>query len=261
MKFSHMKSLLMGLAAVAAAAFLSGCATISARPRTVVVWSEGTAEVGIYPVDINGAIVEGLKADPRFANDNIVRASLQQPDQGIPDELLNKADVLIWWGHKKHGLVSDELTAKIKQRWQDGKMGYIGLHSAHFAKPNKAILGTPCSFAAYKCDITKTEFTVTDKTHPIAAGLPEKFTIANGERYSDPYLVPEGYKSMFDGLSTLRDGTTENAKMGYAWDNLGKSRAFYLQAGHETDPIFCDPNIRTIIGNATEWVMPRPEQK
>lgn len=228
------------------------------KPRTIVVWSEGTAPTNVYPNDINTAIVEGLKADKRFANDTIIAASLNDPDQGINDALLAKTDVLLWWGHKKHKQVGDELTAKIKQRWMDGKMGFIGLHSAHFAKPNKALMGTACSFSLYKADTTTTKVTVTDKNHPISEGIPESFTVENHERYGDPYIVPEGYQCMFEGLSTMKNGKTDNAKMGFAWESVNgsKSRFFYFQLGHETNPIYFDPNIRKIVANATEWVMP-----
>jgi len=229
------------------------------KPRTIVVWSEGTAPKNVFPNDINAAIVEGLKADKRFEKDTIIAASINDPDQGINDELLAKTDVLLWWGHKKHGQVTDALTAKIKQRWMDGKMGFIGLHSAHFAKPNKALMGTACSFSCYKGDSTTTKVTITDKTHPITEGVAETFTVENSERYGDPYIVPEGYKSMFDGLSTLKDGKTDNAKMGFAWESVNgsKSRFFYFQLGHETNPIYFDTNVRKIIANATLWVMPK----
>jgi trehalose utilization protein len=258
-----MNRLLTITATLSAAMLIAACVTTAQetpkKPRTIVVWSEGTAPTNIYPKDINAAIVEGLKADKRFANDTIIAASLNDPDQGINDELLAKTDVLLWWGHKKHAKVSDELTAKIKQRWMDGKMGFIGLHSAHFAKPNKALMGTACSFSCYRTDCTKTKVTVTDKTHPIAAGVPETFTVENGERYGDPYIVPAGYTCVFEGLSSLKDGKTDNAKMVFAWENVNgsKSRFVYFQLGHETNPIYFDPNVRTIVANATEWVMPK----
>lgn len=61
--------------------------------RVVVVWSEGTAPKNIYPNDINGAVAEGLKAS--LQGWEVVTASIDQPDQGLPDELLNRTNVLI----------------------------------------------------------------------------------------------------------------------------------------------------------------------
>ncbi|MCX5685817.1 MAG: ThuA domain-containing protein, partial [Planctomycetota bacterium] len=106
--------------------------------RTVVVWSEGTAPKNVYPDDINGAIADGLKKS--LTGWDVVKASLDDPDQGLPDALLAKCDVLIWWGHKKHGQVKDELVDKIVKRVKEEGMGFIGLHSTHFAKPNKKLM-------------------------------------------------------------------------------------------------------------------------
>ena len=96
----------------------------AADKKTVVVWSEGTAPKNVYPSDINGAIVEGLKASDQLKDWNVVAANLSDPDQGLPDALLAKADVLVWWGHKKHGEVKDELVNKIEKRVkEEGKIG------------------------------------------------------------------------------------------------------------------------------------------
>src|SRR5437867_1335904 len=101
--------------------------------RKVVVWSEGTANVDpgskdVYPKDINFAIAEGLKS-LESKGWEIVAVGLNDPDQGIGDSLLASTDVLIWWGHKKHGEVKDEVVDKIVARVHDGQMGFIGSHS------------------------------------------------------------------------------------------------------------------------------------
>src|SRR5215472_7427321 len=79
----------------------------------VVVWSEGTANVDpaskkVYPNDINTAIAEGL-APLESQGWQILKASINDPNQGISDDLLNSTAVLIWWGHKRHGEVKDDL--------------------------------------------------------------------------------------------------------------------------------------------------------
>src|SRR5437660_974259 len=116
--------------------------------RKVVAWSEGTANVDpaskkVYPDDINTAIAEGL-APLASKGWQVVKASINDPDQGISDDVLNTTDVLIWWGHKRHGDVKDELVNKIEKRVKDGNMGFIGTHSCHFARPFKKIMGTAC---------------------------------------------------------------------------------------------------------------------
>src|SRR4030095_8816203 len=139
--------------------------------RKVVVWSEGTANVDpaskkVYPNDINSAIAEGLK--PLASQGwEIILPSLNDADQWISESRLNSTDVLIWWGHKKHRDVNDELVNKIAARVTDGKMGFIGTHSCHFAKPFHKLMGTRCSWAEDVCDGTSVEIDVKEPNTPI----------------------------------------------------------------------------------------------
>lgn len=221
--------------------------------RCVVVWSEGTAPTNIYPHDINAAIAEGLKTS--LKDWEVVTAGIDSPDHGIPDALLNRADVLIWWGHKKHGAVKDDLVAKIEKRVKEDGMGFISLHSSHFAKPNKKLMGTACSWGAYVGDSTTLKITVKDADHPIAKGIPKEFSMTHNERYSDPYAVPEAKSIVFEGVADLKNGKKDESKQGFCWD-VGKGKMFYFQPGHETNPIFFDENVRKIIANAVLWAAP-----
>jgi len=223
----------------------------AAARRCVVVWSEGTAPKEVYPNDINGAVVEGLKD---LRGWEVVRANLSDPDQGLPEALLNRADVLIWWGHKKHEEVKNELVDKIVKRVKEDGMGFISLHSSHFAKPNKKLMGTACSWKVYAGDSTTLKVTVKSPDHPIAKGVKE-FTIDHGERYSDPYAVPTPKAVVFEGVATLKDGKTDPSQQGLTWE-VGKGKVFYFQPGHETNPVFFDKNIRQIMINAVQWAAP-----
>ena len=250
----------IALTAVAAVS-LTSCATsanaqdkqASAKKKVVVVWSEGTAPKKVYPNDINGAIADGLKAD--LKNWEVVTASISQPEQGLPDELLNRCDVLIWWGHKKHDLVKDELVAKIVKRVKEDGMGFISLHSSHFAKPNKALMGDACSWGDYKGDSTVVDITLKDSTHPIAKGV-KNFQIVQNERYTEPYAVPAPEAVPFEGVYSLRKGAKDPVmRMGLCW-HIGKGKMFYFQAGHETNPTFFDGNVKRIMANAVQWADP-----
>jgi trehalose utilization protein len=219
--------------------------------RCVVVWSEGTAPKKVYPNDINTAIAEGLK---ELQGWEVVVANLSDPDQGLPDKVLNRADVLIWWGHQKHDQVKNELVDKIVKRVKEDGMGFISLHSSHFAKPNKKLMGTACSWGAYVGDSITLKVTVKSPEHPIAKDVKE-FTLEHSERYSDPYAVPKPQAVVFEGVATLKDGKTDPSQQGLAWE-VGKGKMFYFQPGHETNPVFFDPNIRKIIANAVQWAAP-----
>jgi len=219
--------------------------------RCVVVWSEGTAPKEIYPNDINGAVAEGLKD---LRGWEVVKANLSDPEQGLPEALLARADVLIWWGHKKHDQVKDELVDKIVKRVKEDGMGFIALHSSHFAKPNKKLMGTPCTWKAYVTDSTTLKVTVKSPDHPIAKDVKD-FTIEHGERYSDPYAVPTPKAVVFEGVASLKDGKTDPSQQGLTWE-IGKGKVFYFQAGHETNPVFFDVNVRKIMANAVQWAAP-----
>ena len=204
------RAFLVAVAVTAAATVLSlslrtGGAEKPQVKRCVVVWSEGTAPKNIYPNDINGAIAEGLKD---LLGWEVVKANLSDPNQGLPDNLLERADVLIWWGHQKHDWVKDQLVDKIVKRVKEDGMGFIALHSSHFAKPNRKLMGTPCSWRAYVGDSTTLKVTVKNPNHPIAQGINE-FTVTHNERYSDPYAVPKPKAIVFEGIASLKDDGTD----------------------------------------------------
>ncbi len=260
-----MKLSLMLLAASVVAGFL--CTAEAPAQRRVVVWSEATAPKNVYPNDINGAVAEGLACLDGW---QVIRAGLGDPDQGLSDDRLNHCDVLVWWGHQKHGQVKDELVKKIVRRVTEEGMGFIGLHSAHFAKPNIALMslsetpkdllekvqpkGRVAAWGAYINDSVTLTITPKSSSHPIAKGLRE-FTIRHSERYCDPYAVPTPQAVVFEGDAKLKDGSSDHSQVGLCWQ-IGKGRMFYFQAGHETNPVFFDANVRKILANAVQWAAP-----
>jgi len=250
----------LGRTAVAVAAAAVAPRLMAApEQRKVVVWSEGTANVDaaskkVYPNDINSAIAEGLKP---LATEGweIITATLNDPDQGLGESRLNSTDVLIWWGHKKHGDVTDDLVNKIAERVTAGKMGFIGTHSCHFAKPFKKLMGTRCSWREYVDDGTSAEIIVKLPDHPICKGM-KTFKIQRIERYGEPFAVPEPEAVPLDGLYTKPNGQTESARMGLCW-TIGKGKVFYFTPGHETFNDYYLPEVRQIFVNAVQWAAPK----
>jgi len=251
--------LLLGAFAVAAVLLAPGWTGAAQAKRKVVVWSEGSANVDkgskeVYPKDINTAIAEGLK--PLQAQGwEIVVAGLGDADQGISDSLLNSTDVLIWWGHKRHGEVKDELVNKIDARVRAGKMGFISTHSSHFAKPYKKLMGTPCTWGEYVADGTSVEVIVKEPNHPICKGV-KNFKLPKIERYGEPFAVPTPEAVPLDGIYTKPNGQTAPGRMGLCW-TVGQGKVFYFTPGHETYDDYYRPEVRQIFVNAVQWAAPK----
>jgi trehalose utilization protein len=244
-------ALRLGGAAVAALLAAPGLRAAEAR-RKVVIWSEGTAPKDVYPKDINTAIADGFKSLEGW---EVVTAGLADPDQGISDGLLQSTDVLIWWGHQKHGDVKDALVDRIERRVKEGGMGFIALHSSHFAKPYRRLMGTRCSWREYKADGTSVKIIVKDAQHPITRGVKD-FELPKIERYSEPFAVPQPEAVPLDGIYTKPNGETEPGRMGLCW-TVGKGKVFYFTPGHETYNDFFRDEVRLILRNAVMWAAPR----
>jgi len=212
-----------------------------------VCW-ERTAPPWVYPHDVNTAIADGLKP---MRDWEVVIASIDQPDQGLPADLLDSASVLIWWGHKRHGEVKEELVQRIVRRVNEEGMGFIGTHSAHYSLALKALLKSPCGWSNYVNDGSKVTLKIVSPKHPIAHDVKE-FTIPKTERYSDPFEVPKPEAVIFDGEYARPDHVPEHAQQGMVW-SVGKGRVFYFQPGHEEYPIYFMPEVQAIFRNGVAW--------
>ncbi|MBO5788714.1 MAG: ThuA domain-containing protein, partial [Clostridia bacterium] len=154
----------------------------------VTIWNEFLHEKTdenakkLYPFGIHATIRDFLCCD----DFEIRLAALEDPDQGLPDEVLSSTDVLIWWGHMRHGDVDDGLVERIRTRVYNG-MGFIALHSAHHSKPFRAILGTTGNLTWGREQ--KAIVWNLMPNHPIAAGIPAHFELFE-ELYSEPFFIP-----------------------------------------------------------------------
>jgi trehalose utilization protein len=244
----------LALGALTAGGLLLGRKVLAAAPkRRVLVWSEGTAPKNVYPNDINTVVAEGLKTS--LKGWDVVLGNLSDPDQGCSPESMKNTDVLIWWGHQRHGNVKDENVAEIVRRIKEDGMGFIALHSSHYSKPLKAVLGTNCGFKAYVADGSALKVIVKEPSHPICKGV-RTFEQPHTERYTEPFEVPEPEAVPLDGEYTLPDGTKEKSRQGLCW-TVGKGKVFYFQPGHETYPVYQDPNVRLVLHNAVLWAAPK----
>ena len=92
----------------------------------------------VYPNGIHGAIAQALGG---IEDITVKCVTMDMPENGLPQQLLDETDVLIWWAHLAHNQVSDEVARRVQRRVLDG-MGFVALHSAHASKPFSLLLGT-----------------------------------------------------------------------------------------------------------------------
>jgi trehalose utilization protein len=223
---------------------------MTANPR-VTVWNEYQVEkqkpevAQIYPDGIHHAIAQHLQSSGL----TVKTATLDQPDHGLTDAILNQTDVLIWWGHIAHDQVQDAIVDKVHQRVLSG-MGLIVLHSGHFSKIFKRLMGTSCSLK-WRNDGEKERLWVVDPSHPIAAGLDESFELAVEEMYGEFFDIPNPdnlvFISWFEGGEVFRSGCCFHR---------GKGKIFYFRPGDELYPTYYQPNILRVITNSVYWASP-----
>ena len=219
-----------------------------------VVWNEFHHEHtredvrAVYPDGIHTVIAAGLA---EHADIDVSTATLQQPDCGLPAARLNETDVLIWWAHTRHDDVPDDVVARVKARVLAG-MGLIVLHSGHFSKIFKALMGTTCDLKWREAG-ERERLWVAAPGHPIAAGIGEYIELEHEEMYGEHFDIPAPdelvFISWFQGGEVFRSGCCYRR---------GQGRVFYFRPGHETHPTYYDPDIRRVIANAVRWAAPIP---
>ncbi len=178
----------------------------------VTVWNEFRHEQNneairkIYPEGMHKAIAAGIAADDL----NIRTATLDEPNCGLPDEVLYSTDVLIWWGHMAHNEVPDELVAKIQRRVLEG-MGLIVLHSSHFSKIFRALMGTTCSLRWREVGERERLWNIAPN-HPITQGVGQYIELPHVEMYGERFDIPDDGKlifiSWYEGGDVFRSGVT-----------------------------------------------------
>jgi trehalose utilization protein len=214
-----------------------------------VVWGENIHEhvnevvASIYPKGMHTTIADALNVDPAIS---ATTAVLQDAEHGLPQERLDATDVLVWWGHKDHGAVSDEVVERIAKRVWEG-MGLIVLHSGHYSKIFKRLMGTPCSLKWREAGERERVWVINPR-HPIAEGLDEHFVIENEEMYGEQFSVPEPLETVF--ISWFQGG--EVFRSGLTW-RRGAGNIFYFRPGHETYPTYHDANVQKVLVNSVKW--------
>jgi len=219
-------------------------------PLRVTVWNEFRHEksnpkvAAIYPNGMHEAIAGYL----RRSNDLAVRtATLDQPEHGLQEEVLQQTDVLVWWGHMAHDKVADSVVERVQKRVLAG-MGLVVLHSGHFSKIFKKLMGTTCDLKWREEENEREILWVTRPGHPIVQGIDDHFILPREEMYGEYFDIPEPectfLISSFGGGEVFRSGCT--------WSR-GAGRIAYFRPGHETFPTYHDATVLKVIENACRW--------
>ncbi len=219
----------------------------------VLIWNEFRHEKKnpvvqqLYPDGMHQTIGKFLSA---HADLNVATATLDEPEHGLTEAVLDKTDVLIWWGHTAHQEVRDDIVKRVQAHVLAG-MGLIVLHSAHFAKIFQALLGTHCSLK-WREAAEKERLWNIAPAHPITAGIGEYIELPQEEMYGERFDIPEPeqviFISWFQGGEVFRSGCT--------WQR-GHGRIFYFRPGHETYPTYHHEQVLRVILNAVRWARRR----
>lgn len=218
----------------------------------VTVWNEGRHEKTnprvqeIYPAGLHQPIFNHLQS----LGMKVRSATLDEPEHGLPPAVLADTDVLIWWGHRAHDEVRDDIVAQVHQRVIQDGMGLIVLHSGHFSKIFKRLMGTSCNLKWREAG-ERERIWVVEPGHPIAAGLNEYFEIPHEEMYGEHFDIPAPdalvLVSWFQGGEVFRSGCCYHR---------GKGKIFYFRPGHETYPTYYQPEVLQVIANGARWAAP-----
>lgn len=221
------------------------------KPLRVIVWNEFRHErsnpkvAEIYPDGMHIVIAEFLKQQGH----EVRTATLDDDHHGLGGDALSSCDVLVWWGHIAHAEVSDETVDRIQERVLEG-MGLVVLHSGHFSKIFKRLMGTGCDLKWREVG-ERERLWVVAPSHPIVAGLPERFELENEEMYGEHFDIPAPDElvllSWFQGGEVFRSGCCFYR---------GRGRIFYFRPGHETYPTYQNPLVQKVICNGVQWAAP-----
>lgn len=235
----------------------------SPRPAIrVTVWGENLHEKRdevvqkLYPDGMHNTIAEGI-SDNLGERAAVRVATLDQPEHGLSEEVLAETDVLTWWGHIGHDRVADEVVERVKRRVLQG-MGLVVLHSGHWSKIFRSLMGTSCNLRWRSIGERELVWTV-NAAHPITRGVPPVFAIEAQEMYGELFDIPQPDELVF--ISSFAGG--EVFRSGCCFYR-GAGRVFYFSPGDQEYPVYHHPVVRRVIANGVDWtyrdggVLPAP---
>jgi trehalose utilization protein len=233
---------------------------VTASPIRVLVWNENIHEstgdekaIANYPHGMHVAIADGLR-EHLGADAEVTTATLQEPQHGLTQEVVDRTDVLLWWGHAGHEQVDDEVVARVHEAILGG-MGILVLHSGHYSKIFKRLMGTGCSLKWRNDGERELVWTVAPR-HPIAEGVPHPIHIPQQEMYGEFFDIPEPEETIF--LSTFEGGEVFRSGVTYT---RGFGRVFYFSPGDQEFPVYHHPDVQRVLANGVRWAAAAGERQ
>jgi trehalose utilization protein len=221
------------------------------RKLRVTIWNEHVQErrdesvTRVYPDGMHKAIAAGLRRELGGAA-SIRFATLEEPEHGLTEKVLSETDVLTWWGHVAHDQVADEVVSRVHARVLEG-MGIVVLHSAHYSKIFRKLMGTSCALRWRGAGERELVWTV-NPAHPIAEGVPQPIIVPKQEMYGEFFDIPPPdelvFISSFEGGEVFRSGCCYYR---------GTGRVVYFSPGDQEFPVYKQPEIQRVIANSVRW--------
>lgn len=165
----------------------------------VTVWNEFQHErtqekvKEIYPDGIHTCIAKFLRQEEELS---VRTAVFDEKEHGLTEEVLANTDVLVFWNHMLQEEFSDDVAERVRRHVLAG-MGLVVLHSGHYSKIMRKLLGTSMTLRWRHGD--RERLFCTCPTHPIAQGIPAWVDIPEEEMYGEFFDIPKPDDVVFTG--------------------------------------------------------------
>ena len=165
----------------------------------VTVWNEFQHErtqekvKEIYPDGIHTCIAKFLGQEEELS---VRTAVFDEKEHGLTEEVLANTDVLVFWNHMLQEEFSDDVAERVRRHVLAG-MGLVVLHSGHYSKIMRKLLGTSMTLRWRHGD--RERLFCTCPTHPIAQGIPAWVDIPEEEMYGEFFDIPKPDDVVFTG--------------------------------------------------------------
>jgi trehalose utilization protein len=210
----------------------------------------------LYPEGMHATIADALTSTLGALGEDVdVRvALLDDIEESLSEEVLASTDVLTWWGHMAHDDVPDEVAERVVGHVRAG-MGLLPLHSAHYSKPFRLLMGTSCNLL-WRNDGDEERVWTVSGSHPIARGVPHPIVIPGQEMYGEMFDIPapdeQVFISSFSGGEVFRSGCCFRR---------GKGKIFYFSPGDQEYPVYHQQEIQRVLANAALWARPDADRE